>query len=228
MLSKFGYFKTTDPQLHGLRFGNWGSRPFEYFWVACVEEFAGKDVFDFGTGVPSEHNWNEYVRDNLLARSYFGIDLDPRLQVEQIDEPNHKMKCMNGTKLDLPDNSFDLITSISSFEHVDDFEDFKKVISECARILRPGGKMIVTLDEYHDCYRTDALPWNELEKARKRIGMTTSGRSYGICDFAVDISPWFKPSGDESVPVKKNADPNMLYSQVYNDCVSYGVFEVIK
>lgn len=224
-VEKFGYFKTTDTQLHGIKYGNWGSRPYEYFWAACVEDYSGKDVFDFGTGVPSEHTWNEFVM-SFGAKSYFGIDLDPRLKDEEINEPNRKMKCMNGTKLELPDNSFDLALSISSFEHIDDFSDFKKVMSEINRVLRPGGKMIVTLDEYHDCYRTDALPWNELEKAKKRLGIITHGRSYGICDFAQDIKEWFKPLGIP--PVKQNAQQDILYSQVYNDCVSYGVFEVIK
>lgn len=225
-MKKFGYFMPSDPQLPGLRFGNWGSRPFEYFWVASVESVKDKDVFDFGTGVPSEHNWNEFTRDVLHPKSYFGIDMDPRLKDEEINEPNHKMICMNATDIKLPDNSIDVVTAISTFEHIDDFNDFLKVVQECHRILRPGGKMVVTLDEYHDYTRTDALPWNELEKAKKRLGMVTTGRSYGICDFANDIKEFFTPL--EEPPVKKNADMSLLYSHMYNDCVSYGVFQVKK
>lgn len=226
MINKFGYFKATDPQLLGLRFGNCGSRPYEYFWVTYVESVAGKDVFDLGTGVPSEHTWNEHVKINLKPSSYLGVDLDPRLKNEEINEPNHKMLWMNANNIDLPDNSIDVITSISTFEHIGDFDDFKQVMKECNHVLRPGGKMIVTLDEYHDYKRTDALLWNELEKARKRAGIFTEDRSYGICDFALDISEFFTPCGIP--PVKNNADPDVLFSQTYNDCVSFGVFEVKK
>lgn len=226
MLEKFGYFKTTDPQLLGFKFGNWGSRPYEYFWVAFVESVSGKDVFDLGTGMPSEHTWNEFVKESLKPKSYLGIDMDLRLKTEEINEPNHKVLWMNATKIELPNNSIDVITSISTFEHIDNFEDFKQIMRECNRVLRPGGKMIITLDEYHDCNRTDALPWNELERARKRIGMTTPGRSYGIIDFAEDTKELFVPCG--TPPVKANADPWLLYSPTYNDCISYGVFEVIK
>lgn len=226
MISKFGYFKSNDPQLPGIKFGNWGSRPYEYFWAACVEPLEDKDVFDFGTGLPSEHTWHQFVVDNLGVKSYFGIDMDSRLKLEEIDRPNHKVKCLNGTSLPLTDSSFDIVMSISSFEHIDNLDDFRGVMKELHRILRPGGKMIVTLDEYHDYTRTDALPWNELEKARKRAGMTTKDRSYGICDFAEDIKEWFSPV--QQPPVKQNADKSMLFSPQYNDCVSYGVFEVKK
>lgn len=222
----FGYFTSQDAQLPGIKYGNWGSRPYEYFWAAAVEDICGKDVFDFGTGLPSEHTWHEFVKESLKPKSYFGIDMDSRLKLEEINEPNHKVMCIDGRNLPLADNACDIVFSISSFEHIDDFSDFRKVMSELHRILRPGGKMIVTLDEYHDCYRTDALPWNELEKARKRIGMTTVGRSYGICDFAKDIEEWFLPLAEP--PVKSNAEQSILYSQLYNDCVSYGVFEVKK
>lgn len=225
-MKKTGYFYPHDPQLPGIKFGNWGSRPFEYFWCACVEPVEGKDVLDIGTGLPSEHNWHEFVRDNLKPKSYVGFDFDQRMKNEEIHTDNHKMVWMDGTNLQLPDNSIDLVFSISTFEHIDSMDMFKKVMTETHRVMRPGAVMVLTLDEYWDFKRTDCLPWNELEKARVRSGIRTEGRSYGICDFANDVSEWFEPL--ETPPVKKNADSTMLYSPTYNDCVSYGVFKVKK
>lgn len=225
-MEKFGYFKPHDPQLPGIRYGNWGSCPYEYMWAACVEPVSGKRVLDIGTGLPSEHNWHEFVRDQLKPEFYLGIDLDSRLKNEEIDTPNHKVLWMDATELDLPDDSMDLIMSISTFEHVDDMYKFRQLMKEAHRVTKPGGKMVVTLDEFWDYRDHNCLPWNELEKARVRAGLRTHDRSYGICDFAEDIEEWWTPCG--TVPVKQNADGSMLYSPVYNDCVSYGVFEAKK
>lgn len=225
-MKKFGYFRTGDAQIGGIKYGNWGSRPYEYCWAATVEQIEGKDIFDFGTGLPSEHNWHEFV-DSMNPKSYFGIDLDSRLKLEEINEENHKVLCLNGKDLPNKSDSIDLIFSISSFEHIDNIDDFKQIMKEMHRILRPGGKMVVTLDEFHDANRTDCLPWNELEKARIRAGITTPGRSYQMQDFANDISSLFTPC--EPIETRKNgAVLDYLYSHEYNDIVSYGVFEVNK
>lgn len=225
-MKKFGYFKPTDPTIQGIRFGNWGSRPFEYFWASYVEPLANKDILDIGTGLPSEHTWHAHVKTILQPKSYLGIDMDERLKNEEIHEESHKVLYMNAGDLNLPDNSIDVVLSISTFEHIDNLDVFAKVMSEANRVLRPGGVMVLTLDEFWRHNDTTCLPWNELEKARIRAGKLTTGRSYGICDFAKDIAQWFEPL--ETPPVKVDADSTMLYSPVYNDCVSYGVFKVIK
>lgn len=226
MTNKFGYFKEEDPQLPGLKFGNWGSRPFEYFWASFVEDFAGVNVVDIGVGLPSEHDWHEFVRDSLKPQSYLGIDLDARLKDEEIHEPSHRVMYMNAKNIDLADNSTDLVLSLSTFEHFENVEDFNAVIAECFRILRPQGKLVVTLDEYWDKNKTDCLPWNELERAWVRTGRKFNGVSFGMVDFAKDISKWFSPVGE--VALKANADQKLLNNQTYNVCVSHGVFEVNK
>lgn len=225
-MEKFGYFKPHDPQIHGIRYGNWGSRPYEYCWASNIVPLEGKDILDIGTGLPSEHNWHRWVFEMLKPKSYLGIDLDDRLKSEEFHEENHKVIWMDATDLQVEDNSMDVILSISTFEHVDDMYKFRQLMKEAHRVLRPEGQMVVTLDEFWDWKDQSCLPWNELEKARIRAGLKTIDRSYGICDFAEDISEWFEPMG--TVPVKQNADSSMLYSPTYNDCVSYGVFKVKK
>ena len=42
-----------------------------------------------------------------------------------------------------PDNKFDIIFSICVIEHI---ENYKEVLKECRRILKPGGKIIFTVD----------------------------------------------------------------------------------
>lgn len=225
-VKKFGYFLPTDMQISGIKFGNWGSRPYEYFWAAVVEDVQGKDVLDIGTGTPTEHNWHEFVEKMLQPKSYLGIDFDSRLKDDFVIKDNHRVVYMDASNLSLPDNSIDVVYSISTFEHVDNVEIFDKIIRECHRVLRPNGKMIVTLDEYWDCNDKKCLPWNELERAYVRTGKRFTERSYGMHDFSHSIKDIFKPL--DAIPLKQNADGNLLYSSEYNDCISYGIFEVLK
>jgi ubiquinone/menaquinone biosynthesis C-methylase UbiE len=50
------------------------------------------------------------------------------------------------TKLTAPDESFDVVYCISVLEHVDDIEVKQKGIAEMARLVKPGGKLILTFD----------------------------------------------------------------------------------
>jgi hypothetical protein len=47
---------------------------------------------------------------------------------------------LNIEALDLPDESFDLVVAHQILEHV----DHRKALAECFRVLRPGGRMVVT------------------------------------------------------------------------------------
>jgi len=49
-------------------------------------------------------------------------------------------------RLAAPDNTFDRIFCISVLEHIDDSEVKQKGLQEMARILKPGGKLIITFD----------------------------------------------------------------------------------
>jgi SAM-dependent methyltransferase len=53
---------------------------------------------------------------------------------------------------DITDDSIDSVVSISALEHNESIGNVKKIISELLRVLKPGGKMIITLPA---SYQTD-------------------------------------------------------------------------
>jgi SAM-dependent methyltransferase len=63
--------------------------------------------------------------------------------------------------LELPDGAFDRITAISTLEHIPEGED--RAIAELARVLAPGGRMVVS------------VPFNPLRSGR----ISVRGESYG-------------------------------------------------
>jgi hypothetical protein len=70
---------------------------------------------------------------NVIGSEYLGSDLSPgELNKEGI---RNEDLC----QLSFPDNEFDKLISLDVFEHI---PEYKKGFSECARVLKPGGKMM--------------------------------------------------------------------------------------
>ena len=53
---------------------------------------------------------------------------------------------MDGRRLDFPDASFDVAYSLSSIEHFGGFEGARDAVDEMARVLKPGGLMVVATE----------------------------------------------------------------------------------
>lgn len=60
---------------------------------------------------------------------------------KQWKKPNLDFRVMDGTKLEYPDNYFDKIVSFETIEHTG---QFREMIREFARVLKPGGLLILS------------------------------------------------------------------------------------
>jgi SAM-dependent methyltransferase len=121
---------------------------FFVFIRALCQRHAIHNILDYGAGR------NYYISDfNPERQSYFikdlrdlrfngahvtAVDVDPAV----LTHPSSDVQKVIDTsgKLDLPDESFDLIVSDMVFEHI---ENPAIVSSELQRVLKPGGWMIV-------------------------------------------------------------------------------------
>ena len=76
-----------------------------------------------------------------------GIDL-ALLIVHSAQKRQRKIDCAVSDVRTLPfaDNVFNLIVSASTLDHFDHLDQLRIALSELARILRPGGEMVLTLD----------------------------------------------------------------------------------
>jgi len=106
----------------------------------------GKRLLDIGA---SPHG---YALERALAlgvAEYVGIGLDVEQQVEVHSATNcGKLLYMNAEQLDLPAQSFDLVISLSTFEHV---SNVPSVLSEIKRVLKPGGSALITFEPIWTC-----------------------------------------------------------------------------
>jgi SAM-dependent methyltransferase len=92
--------------------------------------------------------WLKKKYPNTVGSEYLGAKIDPG----SIDE--HGIRNESLTALSFPDESMQFILSFECFEH---FADYKAGLRECARVLKPGGSLLLTvpfrLDSAHNIVR---------------------------------------------------------------------------
>ena len=214
-----GYFFRSDPKLKGLKWGNWGSRPYEYYWAANIVSPAGKRIIDLGVGLPSQHNWYLYASKRLLPSYYVGIDIDERIKSEELSGDNYEVRWMDMTRLELDSKSFDIAYCISVMEHLT-VDQLRRACAETHRVLSDDGILVVTLDEVWDITGND-WDWNVLEKDLIQQGhYRRTEIGFGLRDFLPLIEDYFVPDTEINA-TRLNADPRILHTKHWNSCVSY-------
>jgi len=104
------------------------------FWLANrVGRIVATDVY--GSGPFAEREAHPSMLEDPRAHSLYPYRED-RLEV----------LWMNGRRLDFPDESFDVVFSVSSIEHFGSHEDVSRAAREIGRVLRPGGHAVVVTE----------------------------------------------------------------------------------
>lgn len=97
-------------------------------------------LLDIGSG---DGYWtNEFAR---YAGRTVGLEPDPQALAMARQLYGRRITFQAGFAecLEFEDNSFDCIVSVSCFEH---FRDAQKALDECYRVLRPGGRLAISVD----------------------------------------------------------------------------------
>ena len=129
----------------------WPNRKLEYsFMLLHCRNFLKPRMktLDAGCGLTPTVRW--FANQGCEA---YGVDFDEQtikyLQNPKsyLYDPKIHLSTQDITNLKFEDNTFDVVTSISVLEHLPpDPKSAKQAISETLRVLRPGGKFILTVD----------------------------------------------------------------------------------
>lgn len=84
----------------------------------------------------------------LVNKGFKVVGCDPF----SIREPNKLFIKAKATSLPFPDNSFDLLTSVSVVEHLEK-KECSKFIDEAGRVLRPGGCIFLVTPNFNSVWR---------------------------------------------------------------------------
>ena len=100
----------------------------------------GDKVLDLGCG-----NGRLYQLFKGMSIDYIGLDASEELIKKAWEKfPDADFSVGDMLELPFPDNSFDVIYAIASFHHLANSEDRLKALFEMQRILKPGGKVVMT------------------------------------------------------------------------------------
>jgi len=109
--------------------------------LKTLVDFKDKKILDLGCG---EGVWLRQFAKFTPAENVYGSDIDPESIQKALDQnpefKNFNLKVGPAESLDFADNMFDIVFQNEVLEHV---VDDVKVIRECFRVLKTGGKIII-------------------------------------------------------------------------------------
>lgn len=119
-----------------------GTRNFLWQDLKPLKRFAqpGDDILDVGCG-----NGRLYQMFADLSIRYTGIDQSEELiQIAKEKFPQAQFFVSGMGKLSFSDASFDLVYCIAAFHHLPTEEHRQEALREMHRVLKPGGKLLMT------------------------------------------------------------------------------------
>ena len=131
---------TGERTLPGVAEENYWYRRHEaaYRWLAGELSVPGATVVEAGCG----EGYGGQVLADAGAALVAGLDLDlATLRHAAVAYPDVPVAAANLVALPLADGAVDLVVSSQVVEHLWDQDGF---VRECARVLRPGGRLVVT------------------------------------------------------------------------------------
>ncbi len=125
-----------------------------------------------------------------------GIDVSKVLiDKAKQEDPNNQYFLADASKLPFPDNTFDLVTSFDNLEHI---QEYKKVIKEMVRVLKPGGTILLNTINKHNRFTFDWL----LEKLGSDYHMRRAGHVKELFFDPQDIKVLFEEAGLENTKIR--------------------------
>ena len=110
----------------------------------------------------------------LATASWVGTDVSPAVAAQALARVDGRAAVADIRRTPFPAGTFDGILSTSTLDHFDDPDDVGRSLVELHRILRPGGRLVLTLDN----------PRNPLVRLRNALPDRVARRT-GLVPFAV-------------------------------------------
>ncbi len=142
--------------------GTEGQIAFEHYHRYCVARdwCRGRDVLDVASG---EGYGTAFLSE--VAQSVIGVEIDPDSvahAVTNYGSPNVRFLQGDAQRLPLSDQSFDVVVSFETLEHLRDHASF---IAELRRVLRPTGLLVISTPDraVYSAPGSDPNPFHFLE-----------------------------------------------------------------
>ena len=136
------------------------SRKAEYPWAA---QFARPNTIVIDAACGFGHKFKYHLAKH--GRICYAIDCDKRILTEKLPAPS-RLVVSNINNTPALTASIDTLFCISVLEHVHPKEEHRKVLKEFARVLKPGGLAVLTVDVDTEVF-TDSVSLEQYLEAIK-------------------------------------------------------------
>jgi len=110
---------------------------YRVFHAEAIQEkynFNGKKYLDVGCG---DGTMVKYIVENYAPEYAYGVDLDRATEKGE----NYTLMAGDARKLPFEDNTFDIVTTIATFEHINGIPE---ALAEIRRVLKPFGTCYIS------------------------------------------------------------------------------------
>ena len=150
------------------------------------------------------------------------VDIEP--SPEWSEEPNLTFAVADAERLPFPDETFDALHSKDSLHHM---EDPRAALAEYARVLRPGGTLLVIEGNRYNpvfyVHMTRLLGHEHFSRSRFRELVTERFPSARFGAFEAHYVPW----GDRLLPLQRAVEEGLERIPGLGPLLSYN-FAVVK
>ena len=229
-----GYFLKKHPTTTTYAFANWGSRRWEYCFVADTlkrHDILSKTVVDIGIGLPSDSDFYTYYVAS--GCTLVGFDPDERLDEVTVLSDSCRILRQSADDTGLESSTVDVVVALSSLEHFP-YDVFVNTIREVHRILKDEGIFVVTLDMTIDKY--NSARWAILEKTINKLPVEENDERLSPEHVQISLEYFIELVSDSfslqdgSHPISSPRWPlsKYVHNHQWNSIVGYAVFNKKK
>jgi SAM-dependent methyltransferase len=185
--------------------------------LAQLRPVAGKQLLDVGAS-PHGYALERALQEQVSTYIGIGLGIHEALEVHHQGRAG-KLLNMNAEALEFEPDTFDLLLSISTFEH---FSNGAQVLREMYRVLKPGGSVLVSFQPVWTCSRGHHLhhipavaklipPWGQLLWDAETMYRTCQGHWPADAPMSLEkVIEWIY-KGDEINRIDIVTLQNMFY-----------------
>lgn len=189
-------------------------------WAGCNQDQKPQNIIDVGCGIGGS---TLYLAKKFGSKAT-GITLSP-VQADRATERASqadlsgrvRFEVANALEMPFQDNTFDLVWSLESGEHM---PDKTKFLAECYRVLKPGGKLILAtwchretnslagdltpseMAHLKEIYRVYCLPYVISLSEYRAIALTCGFKNLQADDWSTAVAPFWDIVIDSAIAPK--------------------------
>lgn len=199
-----------------------------YFGIELTPLLKGKDILDLGclNGGRGIAWYEKYGLHSINGIDVTQVYIDAATQFAHKKDARAEYHVATGEKLPYENSTFDAILSFDVFEHV---QDLSQTLSECYRVLKPGGRLFVVFPGFYQPIEHHLSLVTKLPFIHYFFSAETLVRAYyEIMKERGDDAYWYKRKSPELMSWEKGNTINGTTLHKFKQLIGVENWKIIR